>query len=153
MEVVRAERKDSPEIIGLVTEVWREYDCTLNIDIEERHLLDPGEYFREKGGDFWIVRENGILVATAGLSIEEDTAEMKTLYVRKDARGRGLGTKLTNLALETAKERGAKSIELWSDTRFVDAHRMYERLGFVRFGERDLFDHNNTREYGYRRHI
>jgi len=132
MEYVRAERKDSPEIIGLVREVWKEYDCILNI---------------------WIVREKGILVATAGLSIEEDTAEMKTLYVRKDARGRGLGTKLTNLALETAKERGAKSIELWSDTRFVDAHRMYERLGFVRFGERDLFDHNNTREYGYRRHI
>ena len=153
MELIKAEKEDAAEIIGLVGEVWREYDCTLKIDIEERHLLDPGSYFRHRGGDFWIVRENGVLIATAGVSIEKDLAEMKTLYVKQEARGHGLGTQLTNLAIETAKERGAERMELWSDTRFIDAHRMYERLGFVRFDVRDLNDHNNTREYGYRRDI
>lgn len=153
MEFIRAEKEDALEIVSLVAEVWREYDCTLNIDIEERHLLDPGDYFRQRGGDFWIVRENGILIATAAVSMEKDLAEMKTLYVKKEARGRGFGTQLTDLAIETAKERGAKRMELWSDTRFIDAHRLYERLGFVRFDVRDLNDHNNTREYGYRRDI
>lgn len=153
MELIKAEKEDAAEIIGLVGEVWREYGCTLNIDIEERHLLDPGDYFRQRGGDFWIVRENGILIATAAVSMENEPAEMKTLYVKKEARGRGLGTRLANLAIETAKERGAKRMELWSDTRFIDAHRMYERLGFARFGVRDLNDHNNTHEYGYRRDI
>lgn len=153
MELIKAEKEDSSDIISLVGEVWREYECTLNLDIEEQHLLDPGNYFRQRGGEFWIVRENGILIATAAVSIENELAEMKTLYVKEESRGRGLGTQLTNLAIETAKERGAKRMELWSDTRFIDAHRMYERLGFVQFGVRDLNDHNNTHEYGYRRDI
>ena len=153
MEIIKAETEDSSEIISLVGEVWREYDCILNTDVEEQHLLDPGNYFRQRGGDFWIVRENGVLIATVGVSIEGELAEMKTLYVRKEARGGGLGTRLANLAMETAKRRGAERMELWSDTRFTDAHRMYERLGFTRFDIRDLNDHNNTREYGYRREI
>ena len=36
----------------------------------------------------------------------------------------------------------------WSDTRFLDAHRLYERLGYVRTGEtRDLHDLSNTTEF------
>jgi len=153
MEIHSSEKEDSSEVIELVAEVWREFDCVLLIDVEERHLLDPGKYFREHGGDFWVVRENGRLIATAGLKIDDEIAEMKTLYVRKEFRRLGLGTKLTNLAIDAARERGARSMELWSDTRFTDAHRMYERLGFVRFGERDLHDHNHTREFGFRRDI
>jgi len=153
MEIKVSIKDDSPEVIELVAEVWREFDCVLLIDIEERHLLDPGKYFREHGGEFWVVRENGKLIATAGVKINDTVAEMKTLYVKKEFRGRGLGTELTNLAIETALERGVKSFELWSDTRFTAAHQMYERLGFVKFGERDLGDHNHTKEFGFRRDI
>jgi GNAT superfamily N-acetyltransferase len=153
VKAIPAQKQDSDEVIALVAEVWSEYGCTLLIDIEERHLLNPGAYFRALGGDFWVVRENGRLIATSGLKIESGVAEMKTLYVKKEFRGKGLGTFLTDLAIETARNRGASVMELWSDTRFHDAHRMYERLGFARFSERKLNDHNNTREYGYRREI
>jgi len=41
---------------------------------------------------------------------------------------------------------------LWSDTRFDQAHRLYERMGFERRGERTLPDDlNQTREYGFER--
>lgn len=42
---------------------------------------------------------------------------------------------------------------LWSDTRFEDAHRLYERLGFQRGGERELDDVNETTEYRYERAV
>jgi hypothetical protein len=43
---------------------------------------------------------------------------------------------------------------LWSDTRFDLAHRLYERLGFHRTGERELpGDVNDTREFRYERPV
>jgi putative acetyltransferase len=41
-------------------------------------------------------------------------------------------------------------LELWSDTRFVDAHRLDARLGYRRLpGTRDLHDRSNSTEYHY----
>jgi putative acetyltransferase len=48
---------------------------------------------------------------------------------------------------EEARSRGAETLELWSDTRFVDAHRLYERLGYVRGEEtRELHDLSRSTE-------
>jgi len=148
-----AKKEDSDDIIDLVSEIWSEYGFILLLDIEERHLLEPGEEFRESGGEFWVVKEEVVLVATCGFRIVDAIAEMKTLYVRREFRQTGIGTKLSQLAIDTARLKGIKVMELWTDTRFHEAHRMYERLGFLRFGERYLNDHNETREYGYRREI
>jgi GNAT superfamily N-acetyltransferase len=153
VEILVAKKEDSDDIIKLVSEIWSEHGFTLLLEIEERHLLEPGKEFRESGGEFWVVKKEGVLVATCGFRVVDAVAEMKTLYVRKPFRQTGIGTRLSELAIETARLRGIKVMELWSDTRFHDAHRMYERLGFFRFGERDLNDHNQTREYGYRREI
>ncbi|MGZ4618494.1 MAG: hypothetical protein ACXV3F_07160 [Frankiaceae bacterium] len=38
-------------------------------------------------------------------------------------------------------------VELWSDTRFANAHRLYERLGYVRTGRRrELHDLSRSTE-------
>ncbi|MBA2735290.1 MAG: hypothetical protein H0U50_00740 [Pyrinomonadaceae bacterium] len=47
----------------------------------------------------------------------------------------------------------AKEIVLWADTRFIKAHRLYERLGFEKSGECRLNDLNNSREFGFRKKI
>jgi len=150
MEILPAQESDAREIIELVDAVWREHGFSLMIEIEERHLLDPGRYFRDQNGEFWVAREDGRMVGTVGFKIDNGIAEMKTLYVKADARGKGLGTRLSLMSIDAAKKNGAKLMELWSDTRFLEAHRLYERLGFKRFGERELNDHNDTREFGYR---
>ncbi len=44
--------------------------------------------------------------------------------------------------------RGASRMLFWSDTRFMDAHRLYEKLGYARVGgTRDLGDISNSKEY------
>ena len=47
--------------------------------------------------------------------------------------------------------RGRGRVELWSDTRFEDAHRLYERLGYVKTDTRELDDVNDTVEFKYER--
>lgn len=53
--------------------------------------------------------------------------------VRIDAteRGSGLGTELIEWAIDKSRELGADLVQLTSDATRTDAHRFYERLGFV----------------------
>ena len=61
-----------------------------------------------------------------------------------------MGLALLKHVEERAKARGARTIELWSDTRFERAHRFYEREGYVKqAATRFLHDVSNTEEYQF----
>lgn len=149
-----ATQEDVPQIVKLIGEVWAEYGCILGTGVEEQYLLTPAEYFHARNGQFWVAEENEEIVATGAVQFYDDTtAELKSLYVHRDFRRHGLGQTLTEMAIDLARDRGAAEMTLWSDTRFTQAHRLYERLGFERKGTRKLQDLNNTTEFGFRKRI
>ncbi|MFE7591907.1 GNAT family N-acetyltransferase [Kitasatospora sp. NPDC057512] len=51
--------------------------------------------------------------------------------IHADERGSGLGTELIRWAVDRSRELGADLVQLTSDATRTDAHRFYERLGFV----------------------
>jgi len=141
---------DVPQIVRLIGDIWAEYGCVLDTTVEEKYLLAPAEYFHARNGEFWVVEDGDRIVATVAIMmIDDDIAELKSLYVHKAQRGAGLGERLARLAVDLAKERGARETVLWTDTRFVSAHRLYKRLGYTKTGTRDLDDINNTTEFGF----
>jgi GNAT superfamily N-acetyltransferase len=146
---------DSAALIDLITACWDEYEgCVMDVDGEEPWLRAPASAYDRKGGTMWVVEQHGQLVACVGLLARGPDAELKSLYVGKPARRRGLGAELATLVESTAVERGATAITLWSDSRFTDAHRLYERLGYRRTGRaRDLHDLSNTTEYEFARDL
>jgi len=141
--------EDVSGILKLIAEVYAEYDCVLDAEGEEPHLLEPGPYFRSHGGEFWVVEDNGSICATAAVLLHEDAGELKSLYVHPSLRRQGWGHRLTNLTIDYARQNGKSKMILWSDTRFKDAHRLYRGLGFREMGIRELHDSNNTVEYGF----
>jgi putative acetyltransferase len=65
-----------------------------------------------------------------------------------------LGAHLVKLAENEALARQLSSMFLWTDIRFEDAHRLYERLGYVRApGTRALHDASDTVEYRYSKEL
>jgi len=154
MEIRPAEKEDASNIIGLVAEIWAEYDCVLDAENEDKYLLAPGEYFRSRGGNFWIVAEKDEIIATVGIMmLDDETAELKSLYVHKNFRKQGLGKRLVELVINFARRKKAKKLALWSDTRFGKAHRLYERMNFERCGRRELDDLNNSTEFGFEKSL
>ena len=147
--------RDIPGIHKLIDEVYREYDCALDVLTDDTHLLAPGEYARARGGEFWVVESGDEILATVAVKLPgNDAAELKTLYVSPLLRRQGWGRKLSEMVIEYARARGRRRMVLWSDTRFTDAHRLYLSLGFRQLAEtRDLRDSNNTIEYGFERDI
>ena len=57
-------------------------------------------------------------------------ALIEAVRVRADQRGRKLGERLVEWAIEQAKQRGCAVVQLTTDASRTDAHRFYERLGF-----------------------
>lgn len=73
------------------------------------------------------------LTLVPGLSRKGSTrAIIEGVRIHADERGSGLGTELIEWAIHRSRELGADLVQLTSDATRTDAHRFYERLGFVR---------------------
>jgi GNAT superfamily N-acetyltransferase len=57
--------------------------------------------------------------------------QVESVHVASDVRGRGIGEAMMRFAVDEARRRGCHRVQLTSNKRRVDAHRFYERLGFV----------------------
>ena len=57
-------------------------------------------------------------------------ARIEDVVVDQGARGQGVGTALTTAALDLARRRGARDVDLTSRASRVAANRLYQRLGF-----------------------
>lgn len=128
------EDRDSRGLIVLIDTVFGEYpNCILDVDNEMPELRSPARAAEAEEGHWWVAERDGRVVGSCAVMPDSDgTMELKRLYVAKGARRRGLAAHLVGLAETHARARGAKRIELWTDTRFAEAHRLYERLGYTR---------------------
>ena len=144
----RATNADSEGVIALIARVFTEYEgCVLDVDKEEPELRTPGESFTR----FWVLERGGEILGCGGLMDHGDgVVELKKLYLHPSVRGRGHAREIAGRVEEYARSVGAEVLELWTDTRFLAAHRFYERRGYVRTGRtRELHDLSNTTEYHY----
>jgi GNAT superfamily N-acetyltransferase len=57
---------------------------------------------------------------------------VSAVQTRADLRGHGIGEQMMRFAIEEAQAKGARLVQLMSSGKRLDAHRFYERLGFVR---------------------
>jgi predicted GNAT family N-acyltransferase len=143
---------DSAALIALIEGCWSEYPgCVMDVDGEEPWLRAPASAYAEKGGTLEVVELDGEVVACVGVTPEgAGTVSLRSLYVAAAARRQGLGGELVARVESEARSRGAGRVHLWSDTRFTDAHRLYERSGYARLpGSRELHDRSNTVEFPF----
>ncbi|MEV4147254.1 GNAT family N-acetyltransferase [Amycolatopsis sp. NPDC049691] len=57
--------------------------------------------------------------------------QIEAVRIHADHRGSGLGADLVRWAIDESRRRGCALVQLTSDVARTDAHRFYERLGFV----------------------
>ena len=142
-----AQNEDAPAVIDLIARCFAEYPgCVLEVDLEEaslRHLT--GRFDR-----FWVATTPcSRVVGTIALAESKgQRIELKKLYVDRHLRGHGIARTLIELVETEARQRNATLVELWTDTRFETAHRVYQKLGYRQTGaERALEDLSDTREF------
>ena len=121
--------------------------CFASFDEEMRSL--PGQYARPRGLLFLLFsslqqatqRERprtasglGASERAAGCvalrSLDDETGEMKRLFVRRDFRGLGLGRALVDAVIRGSRALGHRRLLLDTLPGMVEAQAMYEGLGF-----------------------
>lgn len=95
------------------------------------YLREPRKHIIEAGGEILFALDQGRVVGTVALIRQSGGVfELAKLAVASEARGRGLGRRLTLAAIDRAASAGAERIVLSSSTRLREAVALYESLGF-----------------------
>ena len=113
----------------------REYADSLSVDLSfqdfESELADPLGFY-----ELVLLADDGC-VALRG--IDDETCEMKRLYVRPAGRGSGLGRRLAEAVIAEARARGFKRMLLDTLPEMTTAQALYQSLGFR---ETEPYRHN-----------
>ena len=144
------------DVIVLLARIWEEYRFVWDPETEFPDLFTFDAHYGPPRGAFWVVRDEvGRVIGSIGVQRVNDTsAEIRRLYLDAHVRGRGLGRALVDEVLAWCRAHGFTRLVLWSDTRFEQSHRLYDRMGFVRLGERVVEnDPNDSREYRFERDV
>ena len=78
--------------------------------------------------------------------LSEDDVEIKNIAVSKVLQGKGLGTFLLKDAIAKSKQKGYKNIFIGTAETSVYQLKLYQRIGFQRFGIRKNFFLKNYSE-------
>lgn len=81
--------------------------------------------------DYWVYEDEGKVVGYAGLCTVLPISDIQTIALAPDYQGRGLGRKMMNLLIDTA--RAKKALDVMLEVRFDNptAINLYESLGFT----------------------
>lgn len=127
MHCLRVIERAQPADVETVRELFREYAAGLDVDLSfqdfEGEVADPFSRY------FAIFLAAGGCVALR--HVDDETAELKRLYVRESARGTGLGRRLAETAIEEARARGYRRLVLDTLPSMMAARSLYATLGFA----------------------
>ena len=121
--------------IDLARELFREYQRSLDVDLcfqdfEQELATLPGEYAPPFGRLLLWFEEEDLAGCVALRKIDDETCEMKWLYVRPDFRGKQLGKRLAEAVIEESRVIGYKKMKLDTLPIMTTALTMYRSLGF-----------------------
>ena len=124
-------RIERAEDMNLVRELLLEYAASLDVDLSFQnfdHEVEslPGDY-----DPILIAKWNDEVAGCVALrAIDDQTSEMKRLFVRPQFRGKRVGRTLAEKVVEVARGRGFQRMRLDTLPSMQEAIPLYESLGF-----------------------
>jgi putative acetyltransferase len=119
----------TPEARALIEEL--EAELATLYPPEQRHGLSVERVF-QPNVVFFVARLDGAPVGCGGIAFADGYAEVKRMYVRPAARGKGVAQAVLDRLEATALARGFRRVALETGEVQLAAIRVYERAGYER---------------------
>ncbi len=137
------ERVRDPSAWAALRNLFGEYVASLGFPLTfqdvERELAEIETEYGPPHGRAWLAKPDGptagSIAGGVGLRrFDEDSGEIKRMYVRPAYRGTGLGAQLAQACVDAAREIGYRRVLLDTIASMESALRIYRSLGFVQTG-------------------
>ena len=168
LSIREASNTDIPGVVDVIRAVFDEYEFTWEEDGYHADLYDLEAHYTAEGHSFFVAEIDGAIIGTVAIERFEQLpgapgelslidgfirihgcdCSLNRLYVHPTARRCGAGFALVEKVVAIAKSENRQAMELWSDKRFADAHRLYERFGAKVVGNRICHDPDESPEWG-----
>jgi N-acetylglutamate synthase-like GNAT family acetyltransferase/DNA-binding transcriptional regulator GbsR (MarR family) len=139
-EVRKARERQSVKIIDYLPEFHDDFkrlnyewiEKYFKLEEADRQSLDRlDETILKPGGHIFMALNNNEIVGTCALiKMDDNTYELAKMAVAEKARGKGIGWLLGQATINKARELGAKTVFLESNTVLEPAIDLYQKLGF-----------------------
>lgn len=124
-----AAEMETVRVLFLEYQAWLDVDLCFQ-DFEAELASLPGKYVPPKGG-LWLARVDEKIAGVIGLRLHaEGVCEMKRLWVRPAFRSHGLGRRLADICVVTARAAGYRRMCLDTLGFMDEARSLYQTLGF-----------------------
>jgi len=134
--VTRIVRASSDSEIDAARALFGDYVAWLDLDLSFQGFAAelaalPGEYTPPRGTLLLALDDEAVLGCVGLRPLDwPHSAELKRLYVRPEARGRRVGSRLAQAAVSSARDAGYERIRLDTLPTMVAARHLYQALGF-----------------------
>ena len=141
MEFRSAERVDVPAILRLLADddISRSRGCGVvpeEVDAATWAAFEAID--ADPNNELIVGDDDGEVIATCQLTFTPGLSRggawrmtIEAVRVRADRRSGGIGRNLMAYAMDRARDRGCRIVQLTTDKRRSDAHRFYQELGFT----------------------
>jgi GNAT superfamily N-acetyltransferase len=133
-------RTTDPEVLPLYADFVEEADGELGIEVSAETGQPPPGDLEPPNGVLLLARIDGEPIGLAGVRhLDTDVAEVKSMYLVPEQRGRGLGMRLLREVERIAAERGCARTRLDTSDYLTDAIGLYRAAGY-----REVPDYNGN---------
>ena len=150
IKIIEAKQSDITRAKILIADVLKEYDLEfdpLGTDKDLENIYK--EYFNNSGVFKLIIEQsNRSIIACYGLyKINDNTCELRKMYLTKNMRGKGIGKKMMEDAFTEAKKLGYNKMILETNSVLKEAISMYKKFGFIEYNPEYLSSRCNIGMY------
>jgi putative acetyltransferase len=140
----------TPELIAVARRLFREYADAIGVDLEYQgfsaELAALPTPYEPPHGALFIAKVDGNAAGCVALRrLDDNSAEMKRLYVRPGFRSLGLAKRLVAAVVLAARRGGYSELRLDTLPSMASAQALYRKLGFSQ-----IPPYNNTHLPGTR---
>jgi ribosomal protein S18 acetylase RimI-like enzyme len=117
--------------IAIIRELILEYAVATGVDLSFQHFEEEMQTLETFYEALFVARDGDTFLGCVALRrLDDETCEMKRLYIRPAARGSGAGRLLAQRLIDEARSRGYKRMRLDTLPTMHAAMALYESLGF-----------------------
>jgi putative acetyltransferase len=134
--IIRAiEKKDNPSIAKIIRSVLVDFGVPkVGTAYADSSLDSMFETYQKNGSAYFVVVENEMVIGGGGIAkldnYDGNVCELQKMYFLPEARGRGIGTRMIDLCLQTARKKSYEKCYLETMSYMEAAQKLYKRYGF-----------------------